>query len=109
MVGIDPMLHSAAGFARLQSALATPPPTPTTNPSTVPLNITLLAVAANPVDAVWSVDSARPRPPPPSAQIRVHPLSVAGRAVVDKLAALRQSLSDQGAFGLLCSSLDEIM
>lgn len=74
-VGFDPWLHTiseTAGFAEA--------------------GLTLVPVAENPVDAIWS-----DRPAPPAGKIEIHPHSFAGELAKDKIGRLAASLRKDGA------------
>ena len=73
-IGYDPMLLSEEAVQRYADA-----------------GCTLVALAANPLDAVWP-----DRPAPPLAQARVHPLALAGSSAADKREALAQGLREVG-------------
>lgn len=74
-LGYDPWLHAADGIRRLAK--------------TAP-NLTLVPLATNPIDALWTE-----RPAPPCAPISLHGLEFAGRASADKRAALAADLAKQ--------------
>ncbi len=73
-IGYDPLLISEEGLARYAAA-----------------GLSLRAVAANPIDAVWT-----DRPAPPAAPARPHPLAWAGRASADKRADIAAALRAAG-------------
>jgi len=73
-IGYDPWLHSEAMLGRLKSA-----------------EVTLVPLAANPVDAIWAN-----RPAPPAAPAVPHPLAHAGRAAEDKRAEAAALLREAG-------------
>ncbi len=73
-IGYDPWLHAAPAIERLS----------------VP-GVTLVPVAANPIDAVWA-----DRPPAPMAEARPHPIAFAGKAAEDKRAEAAAMLRDAG-------------
>ncbi len=83
--GYDPWLHTQVQVQRLESAVSD-------------AGGTLVALDANPVDALWN-----PRPPVPAEPVRVHPLSVAGETATAKLARLREQLDDAKVDGLIVS------
>eukprot|EP00965_Chrysotila_dentata_P200116 6179814-Pleurochrysis_carterae.AAC.1 len=64
----------------------------------------------NLVDRVWSSDlaGAAPRPPPPTQPARQLPMSVAGKALSDKLAAVADEARKAKADGYLAIALDEV-
>lgn len=72
-LGYDPWLHAADGIRRLAK--------------TAP-NLTLVPLATNPIDALWTE-----RPAPPCAPISLHGLEFAGRESADKRAALAADLA----------------
>lgn len=57
----------------------------------------------NPWEPLWP-----DRPPMPQSDIIIYPLQYAGTSCADKLAAIRQTMQQNGADRLLVSSLDEI-
>ncbi len=75
-IGYDPWLVSEEGLARYTKA-----------------GLTMIAVAANPVDAAWT-----DQPPAPRSPATPHPLALAGRASADKrqdiAALLREAKQD---------------
>ncbi|MGI4977588.1 MAG: aminopeptidase P family protein [Janthinobacterium lividum] len=73
-VGYDPWLFSEAEVARYAAA-----------------GVTLVAVGANPVDAVWA-----DRPAPPRAPAVPHPLAFAGVSSAEKRAAVAEALRAAG-------------
>lgn len=83
--GYDPWLHTNAQVKRLQKAVAE-------------AGGKLVAVASNPVDAIWE-----DRPAPSRNPVRLHPLSVAGETVADKLARLQNELEKAQVDGLIVS------
>lgn len=88
-VGLDGHLFSVNDIERLKSQL---------EPCHIGLDTT-----SDPFDSLWTN-----RPPMPQAHARIHPLAYAGRNVHEKIAQIRASLQQNGAEGLLISSLDEI-
>ena len=92
VIGIDPLVHSAAAYQRLRQAVET-------------TNSSVRCLSRNLIDEVWG----ETRPPAPSGKFRVHPLEYAGASVSEKLAKLRQTLNDKKQFALVSSALDEIM
>jgi Xaa-Pro aminopeptidase len=89
-IGYDPWLHTrgwAAGTAALLKARGAE----------------LVALAANPVDAVWT-----DRPAPSSAPIEVHGDGFAGRAHADKRAEVAAWLKDKGADAVVIAALDSV-
>jgi len=73
-IGYDPWLHSEAALARL-----------------TPAGVTLVPLAANPIDAVWA-----DRPAPPAAPAVPHPLALAGQEAAEKRAAAAALLTAAG-------------
>ncbi len=71
-IGYDPLLIAEEGLARYTEA-----------------GLTMVPVARNPVDAVWT-----DRPPPPSAPAVPHPLEYAGRSADEKRAEIARALSE---------------
>jgi Xaa-Pro aminopeptidase len=68
-IGYDPWLHTEAALARFTG-------------------VTLVPLAANPVDAIWA-----DRPAPPAAPAVAHPVAFAGRTAEDKRAEAAAALS----------------
>lgn len=75
-LGIDPMLHTAAGLKPYTDAGAT-----------------LVFLAENPVDAIW-----QERPAARRGAVRTHPITFAGESAADKLAALREAITTDALF-----------
>jgi len=71
-IGYDPLLIAEEGLARYTEA-----------------GLTMVPVARNPVDAVWT-----DRPPPPVAPAVPHPLEYAGRSADEKRAEIAKALTD---------------
>jgi Xaa-Pro aminopeptidase len=71
-IGYDPLLISEEGLARYTEA-----------------GLTMMPVACNPVDAVWT-----DRPPPPRAPAVPHVLEHAGRSADEKRADIARALAD---------------
>jgi Xaa-Pro aminopeptidase len=71
-IGYDPLLFAEEGLARYTEA-----------------GLTMLPVAHNPVDAVWT-----DRPPPPIAAAVPHPLEYAGRSADEKRADIARALTE---------------
>jgi Xaa-Pro aminopeptidase len=84
-LGYDPWLHTAGQTERLATAA-------------VAAGGELVALSANPLDAVWS-----DRPAPPHAPASVQPLVFAGEAADDKLARAREALAKARAAALVIS------
>eukprot|EP00741_Cyanophora_paradoxa_P004879 tig00000841_g4734.t1 len=64
----------------------------------------LVGVEQNLVDAVWGAD----RPPAPFSKAIPHPEKYAGSSVAEKVEAVRARLGEQGCYGLVVPTLDEI-
>ena len=62
-----------------------------------------MAVAANPIDALWE-----DRPAPPQAQVMLHPVSFAGEAATDKIARLQKTLGERNVDATVLSQADSI-
>jgi len=77
-LGFDPRLHAADGVKRLAAACAA-------------VGAELVAVADNPLDAVWP-----DQPPPPLAPIVPHGMDLAGEASGEKRARLAETLAADG-------------
>ena len=71
-IGYDPLLISEEGLARYTEA-----------------GLTMVPVACNPVDAVWT-----DRPPPPAAPAVPHALAYAGRSADEKRAEVGKALTE---------------
>jgi Xaa-Pro aminopeptidase len=84
-LGYDPWLHTPDQVKRLKAAVEK-------------ADGVLVAVAANPVDAIW-----RERPAPPAAPIRPHGLELAGEAAEAKLARIREALARAKCDALIIS------
>ena len=89
-VGFDPFLHAMASHASCAAALSAP-------------GSALVPIAVNLIDEVWE-----DRPAPPVQPIYALPDEVTGRPVGDKLAAVRQKMTEAGAAALIVTKLDEI-
>jgi Xaa-Pro aminopeptidase len=88
-LGYDPWLHSARAIDTLRARLAD--------------RITLVAVADNPIDAIW-LD----RPKPSLEPVRPWPVDRSGRAASDKRRDLADGLVGAGADAMLVSALDAL-
>ena len=77
-IGYDPWLHTESGIARFIKALAK-------------TGATLLPLAHNPVDAIWT-----DRPAPPAEPVHAHPLTYAGQSSSDKRKQLAADLQKHG-------------
>jgi Xaa-Pro aminopeptidase len=84
-LGYDPWLHTVDGVARLEKAAAA-------------AGGSLVAVAANPIDALWS-----DRPAAPAAPVKAHPAAYAGEAPSAKLDRIRKSLAEAKVDALVVS------
>ena len=89
-VGFDPFLHPMASHASYAAALSAS-------------GSALVPIDANLIDEVWE-----DRPAAPAQPIYALPDEVTGRPVGDKLAAIRQKMSEAGAGALVVTKLDEI-
>ena len=85
LLAYDPWLHVAEGVKRLEKAAEA-------------ADANLVAVEANPIDAIW-----RDRPSPPQAPVRPHPLAFAGEASEAKLARVREKLGQAKVDALVVS------
>jgi len=89
VIGFDPWLHTPREIAELRRVLSP--------------DVTLQAVADNPLDAVWA-----DQPAAPSAAIATHPLNLSGEASADKRARLAADLMDRNATAAVLSLPDSI-
>lgn len=89
-IGYDPWLHDAGWVAAATAALAA-------------RGATLVAVADNPVDAVWT-----DRPAPPTAPLTAHAAHLSGRGSAEKRADIADWLSREGADALVLPALDSV-
>ena len=89
-IGYDPWLHSRDWVQRVNGVLA-------------PRKASLVPVAHNPIDAVWS-----DRPQPSLARLIVHPDRYAGRSSADKRAEIAGWLQRIGADAVVLAALDSI-
>ena len=89
-VGFDPFLHPMASHASYAAALSA------SGSALVPIDVNL-------IDEVWEN-----RPAAPAQPIYALPDEVTGRPVGDKLAAIRQRMTEAGAAALIVTKLDEI-
>ena len=89
-IGYDPWLHTRAWVKAAGDALAE-------------RGATLVAVNANPVDAVWA-----DRPAPSAARVMAHDDCYAGQGAADKLQAMAQWLAATRADAVVLSALDSI-
>ncbi|WP_336811403.1 aminopeptidase P family protein [Bosea sp. MMO-172] len=84
-LGYDPWLHTVDGLARLEKAAAA-------------AGGSLVAVKANPIDALWS-----DRPAPPTAPVKAHPAAFAGEDSVSKLVRIQKALAEAKIDALVVS------
>lgn len=89
-IGYDPWLHTRGWVEEARRALAA-------------TGGELIAVAANPLDAVWD-----DRPAPSDAVLTVHDEALAGRSSAAKRAEIGEWLAAQGADAAVLSALDSI-
>ena len=89
-VGFDPFLHAMASHASYAAALSA------SGSALVPIDVNL-------IDEVWD-----DRPAAPEHPIYALPDDVTGRPVGDKLAVIRQQMTEAGAGALILTKLDEI-
>lgn len=84
-LGYDPWLHTVDGVARLEKAAAA-------------AGGTLVAVGANPIDALWT-----DRPPAPVAPVKAHRADFAGEDSASKLARIQEALTKAKVDALVVS------
>ena len=89
-VGFDPWLHTRKEIEGMERALEGS-------------NIGLIAVDANPIDAIWP-----DRPDAPVGRTRIHPAEWAGETAQDKRARLAAELKAEGQAAALLSLPDSI-
>jgi len=89
-IGYDPWLHTKGWVEAARAKLAA-------------RGAELVAVDANPLDAVWS-----DQPAPSSAKFIVHPDALAGKPSADKRADIAAFLRDKGADAVVIAALDSI-
>ncbi|MEH3106340.1 MAG: aminopeptidase family protein P [Sphingomonas fennica] len=89
-IGYDPWLHTAGWVGATQGALAAK-------------GAALVAVADNPVDAVWA-----DRPARPTAPIVPHDEALAGHSGADKRQAIAEALAAAQADAVVLTALDSI-
>jgi Xaa-Pro aminopeptidase len=89
-LGYDPWLHTRAQVARLAQAVEK-------------AGATLVAVEANPLDAVWT-----DRPLPPTAPVVPHEARFAGKASADKRTGIADALRDAGVDAAVLTQPDSI-
>ncbi|MEL6574667.1 MAG: aminopeptidase P family protein [Pseudomonadota bacterium] len=83
----DPWLHGEGEIARYEKALGRP----------------LLALEANPIDALWD-----DRPPPPAGAVSVHPEPLAGESAASKRTRLAAKLAEEGIAAAVISLPDSL-
>lgn len=89
-IGYDPWLHTRQWARQAAGQLAA-------------RQAELVAVASNPIDAVWT-----DRPAPSLAPIEVHDDQFAGRSHADKRAEIARWLAEKGADAVVIAALDSI-
>ena len=89
-IGYDPWLHTSDWVERAREALAA-------------RGAELVAVARNPIDAVWS-----DKPEPSKAKLIVHPLRYTGKSSAAKRQEMADWLREQKADAAVLSALDSI-
>ena len=89
-IGYDPWLHTPAGLERLAEGCRK-------------AGATLVALAANPVDAIWA-----DQPPAPVTPAAPHDLAYAGRASADKRADIAGRLAADGLDAAIVTQPDSI-
>ena len=89
-VGYDPYLHTVGWVGEAEAALEA-------------VGARLVAVDANPVDAVWT-----DRPGLPDAPAVPHETAYAGQSAADKRALIAATLREQGAAAAVLTALDSI-
>ena len=89
-IGYDPWLHTGIWVADATTALADG-------------NATLVAVDANPIDAIWT-----DRPAPSPAKLTVQPDQFTGASSAEKRAKIADWLSEQNADAVVLTALDSI-
>ncbi len=90
-VGVNAAVFSVKGYGELEAALSAK-------------GITLVPLQADLVDQVWGDN----QPPMPDAPVRVHPDSVAGETVAEKLGRLFLRMEREGVDAMLICALDEL-
>ena len=84
-IGYDPWLHTSEGVEKLKQACAD-------------AGAELVAVDANPIDALW-----RERPAPPSGPVILRDIKLAGESAADKLTRVRTELAKTKTDALVVS------
>jgi Xaa-Pro aminopeptidase len=90
-VGINAAVFSVKGYEELERALSA-------------RGVTLVPLQVDLVDQVWGDD----QPPMPDSALRVHPESVAGESVAEKLGRCVLRMEREGVDAMLVCALDEI-
>jgi Xaa-Pro aminopeptidase len=91
VIGFDPWLHTVSEIARLTTALTSK-------------DIKLKPLAKNPIDALWG----KARPAPPRAPVVLHPMSLAGKSALEKIAIVQKRLKDDGQHAVVLTLPDSI-
>ncbi|KPF80422.1 X-Pro aminopeptidase [alpha proteobacterium AAP81b] len=89
-IGHDPWLHTRSWAETAAKHLAAK-------------GAELVAIAANPIDAIW-----RDRPAPSAARLEVHPDEFAGRGAEDKRQGVARWLAEHRADAVVITALDSI-
>lgn len=84
-LGYDPWLHTVDGVAKLEKAVAA-------------AGGSLVSVAPNPIDALWS-----DRPAPPTAPVKAHRADYAGEDTAAKLGRIQRALAEAKVDALVVS------
>ncbi|WP_092168637.1 aminopeptidase P family protein [Bosea sp. OK403] len=84
-LGYDPWLHTVDGVIKLEKGAAA-------------AGGTLVALKANPIDALWS-----DRPAPPAAPVKAHRADFAGESTASKLARIQEALTKARVDALVVS------
>ena len=89
-LGYDPWLHTPNGVQRYRAAAEK-------------AGGTLVAVAGNPIDAIWA-----DQPPPPLAPAVPHPVRYAGKSAARKRREVGETIAEDGADAAFLSAPDSI-
>ncbi len=89
-LGYDPWLHTTEGAERLRKACAN-------------ASAELVAVADNPIDALWT-----DRPAPPAAPVKLHDIKYAGENSADKLRRIQAEVAKARADMLVVSDAQNV-
>lgn len=89
-IGYDGMLHTVAGVRRFKAACEA-------------AGATLVAVEANPLDAVWT-----DRPAPPLGAVILQPIELAGETAAAKLAMIEALVAEAGADSAVLTLPDSV-